>query len=66
MLQIKYNQSAGNEPTGKQARKKKKGGKKLGRKEEIIAGQVTKEGYRNNTGLDLVPEDRKDPRSCKK
>jgi len=38
MLQIKYNQSAGNEPTGKQARKKKKGGKKLGRKEEIIAG----------------------------
>ena len=38
MLHIKYNQSAGNEPSGKQERKKKKGGKKLGRKEEIIAG----------------------------
>ena len=32
MLQIKYNQSPGNEPSGKQASKKKKGGRKLGRK----------------------------------
>ena len=66
MLQIKYNQSPGNEPSGKQASKKKKGGRKLGRKEEIIAGQVTKEGCRNNTGFDFVHEDRKVPRSCKK
>lgn len=51
MLQIKYNQSPGNEPSGKQARKKKKGGRKLGRKEEIIAGQVTKEGCRITQGL---------------
>lgn len=66
MIQIKYNQNPGNEPSGKQARNKMKGGRKLGRKEEIIPGQVTKEGCRNHAGLYSVHEDRKDPRSCKK
>lgn len=45
-----------------QARKERR--EEVRRKEEIIAGQVTKEGCRNNTGLDLNHEDRKDPRSC--
>ena len=33
MIQIKYTQNPGNDPSGKQARNKMKGGRKLGRKE---------------------------------